>query len=129
MSIAKSAYVIIVGNICTIMIFRPSSKNHYILRPLIVDLPRSDHTKNVIVYSTKVCPNCKILKQILNESDISFDEVDMTTPAALTELVMNNVFTMSAPVLKIHNMFYTTDDMMDSDTLNRQKVEDIISNI
>ncbi len=85
--------------------------------------------KNVIVYSTKVCPNCKILKQILNESDISFDEVDMTTPAALTELAMNNVFTMSAPVLKIHNMFYTTDDMMDSDTLNRQKVDDIISNI
>ncbi|MCL7415591.1 MAG: NrdH-redoxin [ANME-2 cluster archaeon] len=84
---------------------------------------------NVTVYSTKVCPNCKILKQILNESDISFDEVDMTTPAALTELAMNNVFTMSAPVLKVQNMFYTTNDMMNSDTLDRQKVEDIIASI
>ncbi|MCK4928182.1 MAG: NrdH-redoxin [Methanosarcinales archaeon] len=84
---------------------------------------------NVTVYSTKVCPNCKILKQILTESNISFNEMDMTTPAALTELAMNNVFTMSAPVLKIQNQFYTTDDMMDSDILNRQKVEDIIANI
>lgn len=83
----------------------------------------------VIVYTTKICPNCKTLKQILVDASVPFNETDMTTPAALTELTMNNVFTMSAPVLRIQDRFYTTDELFIGDSINRQAVEDIIANI
>jgi hypothetical protein len=53
----------------------------------------------------------------------------MSTPEALTELTMNSVFTMSAPVLQIQNRFYTTNEMFNGDSINRQKVEDIIASI
>lgn len=83
----------------------------------------------ITIYSTKICPNCQILKQILKDSEIPYDEMDMNTPAALTELTMNSVFTLSAPVLQIRNRFYTTSDMFSGDTIDRRKVEDIIAGI
>lgn len=55
--------------------------------------------------------------------------MDMSTPAALTELTMNSVFTMSAPVLQIRNRFYTTKELFNGDNIDRQKVEDIIAGI
>ncbi|MBE0524453.1 MAG: NrdH-redoxin [Methanosarcinales archaeon] len=81
----------------------------------------------ITIYSTKVCPNCQILKKILSDSGIAYNEMDMSTPAALTELTMNSVFTMSAPVLQIQNRFYTTKELFNGDTIDRQKVEDIIA--
>lgn len=51
----------------------------------------------------------------------------MTTPAALTELAMNNVFTMSAPVLQVQDNFYTVNEIMDGDSIDRQKVESLVN--
>jgi len=53
----------------------------------------------------------------------------MTTPEAMTELTMNNVFTMSAPVLKIRDTFYTTNELIKNDAIDRQKVEEIIDKL
>ena len=86
-----------------------------------------DHMSEIIVYTTKICPNCKTLKQILKESGIVFAESDMTTPAVLTELAMNNVFTMSAPVLRVQDNFYTINELMDGDSVDRQKVESLVN--
>jgi len=86
-----------------------------------------DYMSEIIVYTTKICPNCKTLKQILKESGIAFAETDMTTPAALTELAMNNVFTMSAPVLRVQDNFYTVNEIMDGDSVDRQKVESFVN--
>lgn len=86
-----------------------------------------NHMSEIIVYTTKICPNCKTLKQILKESGIVYAETDMTTPAALTELAMNNVFTMSAPVLKVQDNFYTVNEIMDGDSVDRQKVESLLN--
>ncbi|NIA03234.1 MAG: NrdH-redoxin [Nitrospirae bacterium] len=83
----------------------------------------------ITIYSTKVCSNCQILKKILSDSGIAYNEMDMSTPAALTELTMNSVFTMSAPVLQIQNKFYTTNELFNDDSIDRQKVEDIIASI
>jgi len=54
-------------------------------------------------------------EKILKESGIVFAETDMTTSAALTELAMNNVFAMSAPVLRVQDNFYTVNEIMDGD--------------
>lgn len=60
----------------------------------------------VIVYSTPTCPNCVVLKELLKKAAIEFAEVNMASPAGLTELRMNGVFAMSAPVLQIDGSFY-----------------------
>ena len=83
----------------------------------------------VIIYSTKNCPNCMVLKQFMENIKIQFTEVDMATPAALTELRMNGVFTMAAPVLQIGNKFHTYNELFTQNRINQGKVESLIRDV
>jgi glutaredoxin len=69
------------------------------------------------VYSTKSCPKCEQLKRSLEKAGISFENLDMTTPEALTELRINGVFALSAPVLQAEEKFYTVEDLFSGDNL------------
>jgi glutaredoxin len=69
------------------------------------------------VYSTKSCPKCEQLKLALEKAGISFENLDMTTPEALTELRINGVFTLSAPVFQAEERFYTVDELFSGETL------------
>lgn len=62
------------------------------------------------IYSTSNCPNCRLLKQLLKEKNILYKEIDMATPAGLTELRMNGRYDLSAPILQIGNRFYILSD-------------------
>lgn len=57
--------------------------------------------KNTIVYTLDECPNCKASKRLLDEKGIPFEEQDMSDPDVRTDLNMDNVFPMSAPVIKL----------------------------
>ncbi len=83
--------------------------------------------QGVIIYSTKNCPNCRVLKQFVENAKVQFTEVDMATPAALTELRMNGVFTMAAPVLQIGNKFHTYNELFTQDRINQDKIEILLS--
>lgn len=82
--------------------------------------------QEILIYSTENCPNCKILKRLLEQDNIEYKNVNMSTPEALTELRMNSVFTMSAPVLQIGKRFYTTKDLFTQDRIDLDKVKDMI---
>jgi len=69
------------------------------------------------VYSTKDCPKCMQLKMTLTGKGIEFDSIDMSTPEALTELRVNGVFTLSAPVLQVGDNFYTVDELFEGERL------------
>ena len=69
------------------------------------------------VYSTKSCPKCEQLKAALVKAGIAFENIDMSTPEALTELRINGVFTLSAPVLQEEDNFYTVEDLLSGDIL------------
>lgn len=69
------------------------------------------------VYSTKSCPKCEQLKAALGKAGIAFESIDMSTPEALTELRINGVFTLSAPVLQAEEKFYTVDDLFTGEAL------------
>ena len=69
------------------------------------------------VYSTKSCPKCEQLKAALGKAGIAFESIDMSTPEALTELRINGVFTLSAPVLQAEENFYTVEDLFSGDNL------------
>lgn len=83
--------------------------------------------KKIQVYSTSNCPNCRVLKQLLDKRNINYMEVDMATPAALTELHMNGVFTMAAPVLQIDNAFYTYRELFSSSGIDQTKLESLLN--
>lgn len=69
------------------------------------------------VYSTKSCPKCEQLKAALEEAGISFENLDMATPEALTELRINGVFALSAPVLQVEEKFYTVQELFSGEML------------
>jgi glutaredoxin len=69
------------------------------------------------VYSTPTCPRCEQLKAALNVAGISYENQDMSSPEALTELRINGVFTLSAPVLQADERFYTLEDLFDGEKL------------
>ncbi len=70
-----------------------------------------------VVYSTNTCPKCEQLKRTLKGLGIDFETLDMATPEALTELRVNGVFTLAAPVLQAGDEFYTVDDLFDGDNI------------
>jgi len=82
---------------------------------------------DVLIYTTKTCPNCKTLKQLLDQKSINYKEEDMATPAALTELRMNGVFTMAAPVLQVGSKFHIHKDIFNRDKIDYIKIEQILS--
>lgn len=73
------------------------------------------------VYSTKTCPKCEQLKKALAGMGISFENLDMSTPEALTELRVNGVFTLSAPVLQAGESFFTVEDLFEGESLRDLK--------
>ena len=79
----------------------------------------------ITVYTTSTCPKCKKLKSYLKSAAIEYAEADMSTPAALTELRANGVFTMMAPVLQVGDSFLTLEEMFDGDRIKK----DVIGNL
>jgi glutaredoxin len=65
------------------------------------------------VFTLKNCTLCEMLKLYLNKHGIAYEELDMASPDAQTELLVNGVFTLSAPVLQVDNLFYRTHDLFD----------------
>lgn len=57
--------------------------------------------KNVKIYSTPTCPWCIRTKQFLNESNIIFENVDVSVDHAAAEEVVKKSGQMGVPVLDI----------------------------
>lgn len=80
--------------------------------------------QKISIYSTKICPNCKMLKHLLEQENVQYKDIDMSTPIGLTELRINSIFTMSAPVLQIDNKFYTTKELCVQNIIDKQDIID-----
>jgi glutaredoxin len=69
---------------------------------------------DIIIYTLKVCPNCKLVKDVLIERKIPFEEMDLEMPESLTKMLMNSV----APVLQIGDVFLTYDTLFKNGELD-----------
>lgn len=78
------------------------------------------------VYTTKICPNCKKVKEFLAAEGEAYEEVDITTTEALTELRMNGVFTLITPVVQIGSVFLTHNDLFNGDELRKERIKELI---
>lgn len=74
-------------------------------------------TLKYMVYATADCPRCEQVKRVLKGWGVDFETVDMSTAEALTELRINGVFTLSAPVLMVGDDFFTVDELFDGDAV------------
>ncbi len=70
--------------------------------------------KKIIVYSTKKCVRCKILKSWLRRNGLSFVEKDLDNSDVMTDLVMRNLVVLSAPALETENRFFLSDQIFDA---------------
>lgn len=80
------------------------------------------------VYSTKICPNCRKVKEFLAAEGAPFEEVDLASSAeALTELRMQGVFSLVTPIVQIGPMFLTTTELFaDNDELRKERVRAVL---
>jgi len=67
--------------------------------------------KPLVLYTLENCPNCDMLKKYLKGNGILYTERDMSSAESLTDLRVNGVFVMEAPVLRGGDTFLTFEDL------------------
>ena len=77
---------------------------------------------DLTVYALENCPNCELLKDFLKKKGIKFREEDMSSAASLTELRVNGVFAMEAPVLRQGETFLTSTDLFSGGRVREDSV-------
>jgi len=65
----------------------------------------------LVVYTLENCPNCEMLKDFLASRRVKFAERDMSSAESLTDLRVNGVFAMEAPVLRSGDLFLTSAEL------------------
>jgi len=79
---------------------------------------------DLIVFSTKKCPNCEILKKWLKNHKMRFKEKDMESPEVMSELIMKDVYSLSTPVLQVNDKYLLPNDMFKENKLDEKLLED-----
>ena len=73
----------------------------------------------IAVYTSKKCPRCKALKKWLKQNNLSFTEKSLDDIDVMTELVMRNLFVLSAPALETENkVFLSNQIFLEDNSLN-----------
>lgn len=56
---------------------------------------------SVTIYSTPTCPYCKQAKQFLNDNEVAFTDIDVSTDASKAQEMIEKSGQMGVPVLDI----------------------------
>ena len=73
----------------------------------------------ITVYTSKKCPRCKALKKWLKHNNLSFTDKSLDDIDVMTELVMRNLFVLSAPALETENkVFLSNQIFLEDNSLN-----------
>lgn len=76
-------------------------------------------TTNVKVYTLAQCTRCPILKKMLRDKNIEYEEIDMQNPKVMAYLFGKDPSIVSAPVLQVDEKLY-------SNIENSEKLADIL---
>ena len=69
----------------------------------------------VKIFTLPVCPKCHILMDKMEELGVKFEEVTMSDPEPSTELLMNDVYVIESPVLRIGEKYYDHREIFDGE--------------
>jgi arsenate reductase-like glutaredoxin family protein len=82
--------------------------------------------QKLTVYTSKNCPRCRALKKWLRRNSLSFTEKSLDDTSIMTELVMRNLFILSAPALETENRVYLSDQIFDADNRLNPELKKIL---
>lgn len=80
----------------------------------------------ITVYTTPSCPRCKMLKEWLKMKGIVFEEKNLDDSEVMADLIVRNVYVMSAPALEVGGEVYGEDVLFQSETLNEEFLNKIL---
>ena len=67
-----------------------------------------------------------MVKEFLAAEGGAYNEVNITTAEALTELRMQGVFTLVAPVVQVCSTFLAGNDLFNGDELQKERIKEAI---
>ncbi len=79
--------------------------------------------KILTLYTSTGCTQCLAVKKWLGERSVHFVEKNLSDTSVMSELVMSDVFIMSAPALEVNGRLYTVDEIFDDGKLNEELLE------
>jgi len=74
-------------------------------------------TREVVVYTSRSCHKCAVLKEWLKTSNREFEERDLENVDVMAELVMRDIVVLSAPVIEVDGVVYTESQIFEGDLL------------
>jgi hypothetical protein len=85
----------------------------------------------LIIYSKEKNPQCEELKDALNQVGITYHEIDIQKPEAITELRINGCFELEPPVLQVvqdkkSQWFFKNSDLFGNGRLIREAMTDVM---
>lgn len=90
--------------------------------PLVVPLEYPLRVKKIVVYTSSGCPRCAALKRWLRNRNADFEERNLEDVEVMANLVMKNIFVLSAPALEVEGAVYTEDQIFDGDGIAKSKL-------
>lgn len=78
------------------------------------------------VYTTPNCPRCKLLKEWLKSKGINFEEKNLEDSEVMADLIIRNIYVMSAPALEICGKVYGEEALFQSEKLNEEFLNKIL---
>ncbi|MEM2136562.1 MAG: glutaredoxin domain-containing protein [Candidatus Methanomethylicia archaeon] len=76
----------------------------------------------VKVYTSPNCPLCLVLKNFLNGIGIKYVEKDISDINVMAELIMNNIFATSTPILEVNGKYYFVSELFESSKLREDYI-------
>jgi glutaredoxin len=91
--------------------------------------PEHPSGNGVVVYTSKGCPRCDMLKKWLKHKDTNFEEKNLGDSDVMTDLVMRNFVVLAAPALEVKGVVYTENQIFESNGLIKPQVSKLFEGI
>jgi len=78
------------------------------------------------VYTTPNCPRCKMLKGWLKSKGVEFEERNLDDSEVMADLIVRNIYILSAPALEVGGKVYGEEILFQSETLNEEFLSKIL---
>ena len=72
------------------------------------------------IFTLPVCPKCHLLMDQMKTLGVEYEELTMTDPEPQTELLINDVYTITTPVLFLNGKYYTHEELFDGESVSKE---------
>jgi len=80
----------------------------------------------VIVYASPNCPKCSALKAWLRNKGFEFEERNLEDSEVMADLILRDVYVLSAPALEVGGKVYTENDLFDGKGVRETLISKIL---